>query len=126
MRGSTIPVYTRNAPRTLWHVPALISRSPGFSSTENNSPACLLQYFNTVVDGARNRNVRGAGWDPQMGGDQRSRKVPHLRATQAARASPPQTDETRSDSGSCEERSKRPATWIRTTKPGGTYTMPRD
>jgi len=32
-------------------------------------------------------------------------------------ASPPQTDEARSDSGPCEERSKRPATRITTTRP---------
>jgi len=87
MRGSTIPVYTWNAPRTLRHVPALISRLLVLVILKIIAQPVLLQYLKTVVNGTRNRNVRGAGWDPQMAGDQRSRKGPHLRATQSARAS---------------------------------------
>src|SRR5215472_6303209 len=75
----------------------------------------LLQYLKTVVNGPRNRNVRRADWDSQraVGGPQGDRTAGYPGRT----ASPPQTDEARSDSGSCEERSKRPATWIATTGP---------
>src|SRR5215469_2135335 len=78
----------------------------------------LLQYFRTVVDGSRNhRNVRG-----RAGTHREQTAVPPGRLGRTcglpspSGASAPQTDEAPSDSGSCEERSKRPATWITTTR----------
>ena len=72
----------------------------------------LLQYLKTVVDGPRNyHNVRGTGWDPHRTG--RSRKGPAAVSCPARTAHHRlKTNEARSDSGSGEERSKRPATWI--------------
>src|SRR6516225_2804874 len=114
MRGSTIPVYTRHAP------PNPEQRVPFFRLVSVilriTAQPVLLQYLKTVVDGPRNYNVRGAGWDPP-GGDGPDQSGGAGSARYPARTSPPQADEAPSDSGSCEERSKRPATWITTTRP---------
>jgi hypothetical protein len=48
--------------------PSLLSRLLVLVILKIIAQPVLLQYLKTVVDGPRNRNVRGAGWDPQMAG----------------------------------------------------------
>ena len=78
----------------------------------------LGQLEQTLAVHRQSPNRKGdddQGWDPQraVGGPQGNRTAGYPART----ASPPQTDEAQSDSGSCEERSKRPLTWITTTRP---------
>ena len=89
------------------------ARPENFCTTTPVPPAVSPEV--PLGDARYQRNVRGPGWEPRRG--QRSRKGRGCELPSPHGASPPQIDEARSDSGSCEERSKKPATWIKTTRP---------
>src|SRR6516164_2630252 len=124
MRGSTIPVYTRlalPAVNMLWSSLGIhAGRGLPFFRLVSvilriTAQPVLLQYLRTVVDGPRNYERPRCGLGRRA--DSGPARGAALAGYPARTASPPQTDEAQSDSGSCEERSKRPLTWITTTRP---------